>query len=110
MVSCGNHGAGDPSTIPFVRDILSDTTSTVYEKIRKSCIDGRDGSIAIVGPSEQTLFLADNFITCDDFDNVNGFRTDSLTLRARLSISSAIVPMPHMRATWSRGMISSLRN
>lgn len=72
MVSCGNHGAGDPSTIPFVRDILSDTTSTVYEKIRKSCIDGRDGSIAIVGPSEHTLFLADNFMTCDDFDNVNG--------------------------------------
>lgn len=70
--SCMDRGAGDPLSIKYVRDIVADTTSSGYGRIRKCGIDGVNGSITVFGPSAETFFLSEKLLTCDNFDNVNG--------------------------------------
>ena len=68
-----DRGAGDPLSIKYVRDIVSDTTSTAYNRLKKAGIDGVGGSITVFGPSAETFWLSEKFLTCDVFDNVNGW-------------------------------------
>ncbi|MGN1232518.1 MAG: hypothetical protein ACI4UJ_03605 [Candidatus Cryptobacteroides sp.] len=70
--SCMDRGAGDPLSIKYVRDIVADTTSSGYDRIRKCGIDGVNGSITVFGPSAGTFFLSEKLLTCDNFDNVDG--------------------------------------
>ena len=72
MVSCMNRGAGDPLSIPYVRGILSDTSSVEYGIVKEGCPDGRDGVISVVGPVEDAFILTDELLSCDYFDNVDG--------------------------------------
>lgn len=72
MVSCSNRGAGDPLSIPYVKEILSDTTSVPFQTVKHSGDSGSDGPITLVGPAEDVIFLADEFLGCDHFDNVDG--------------------------------------
>lgn len=67
-----NREAGDSLSIPYVKEILSDTTSAVYGKIAAGCPDGRNGTIAVVGPEHDVLRIADALVSCDYFDNVDG--------------------------------------
>ena len=71
-VSCLDRGAGDPLSIKYVRDIVSDTTSTAYNRLKKTGVDGVGGSITVFGPSAETFWLSEKFLTCDVFDNVDG--------------------------------------
>lgn len=72
MVSCLNREAGDSLSIPYVRDILSDTTSVLYRKIEDGCPDRKNGTIAIAGPEKDVFSIADELMSCDYFDNVDG--------------------------------------
>ena len=69
-----NRGAGDPLSIKFVQNLLADTTSADFARVRTAGADGKNGTITIFGPAEESFFLAEKFITCDDFDNVTGSR------------------------------------
>lgn len=70
--SCMDRGAGDPLSIKYVRDIVSDTTSAGYRRLRICGTDGVAGSMTVFGPSAETFFLSEKLLTCDNFDNVNG--------------------------------------
>lgn len=72
MVSCANRGAGDPLSIPYVKSILSDTTTTVYNIVKNAGESGSNGVISIIGPANDAMFISDEFLCCDHFDNVNG--------------------------------------
>lgn len=96
--SCVNRGAGDPLSIRFVQDLLADTTSADYARIRKAGADGINGSVTIFGPAEESFFLAEKFITCDDFDNVTGSRNpDGLPDFAgeTISVTSDVANSPY---------------
>lgn len=72
MVSCSNRGAGDPLSISYVKEILSDTSSVAFNTVKHSGDNGSDGPVAIVGPADEVMFMADEFLGCDHFDNVDG--------------------------------------
>lgn len=73
-VSCTNREVGDPLSIPIVREALSDTTSAVYCQVKAGCVDGLNGSIAVIGPAQEALVLTEALSCCDYFDNVDGRR------------------------------------
>lgn len=70
-VSCGRGRAVDADIIPYVGYILSDTTS-----VEHSILDGyrqdHFGTIAVMGPAENTERLTAYLMKCDLFDNVDG--------------------------------------
>ncbi len=72
VVSCWNRGVGDPLSIPYVRGVLADTVSAPYTLIRDACIDGKNGTISVVGPFEDSFYYAEELLSCDYFDNVDG--------------------------------------
>ncbi len=76
VVSCWNRGVGDPLSIPYVRSVLADTVSAPYTLIRDAGIDGKNGTIAVIGPFEDAFYYAEELLSCDYFDNVDG-RKDS---------------------------------
>ncbi len=76
VVSCWNRGVGDPLSIPYVRGVLADTVSAPYTLIRDAGMDGKNGTIAIIGPFEDAFYYAEELLSCDYFDNVDG-RKDS---------------------------------
>lgn len=79
MVSCMNREAGDSLSIPYVREVLSDTTSLTYRIIADGCPDRRDGTIAVVGQEFDVFSVARELVNCDYFDNVDGhMRPDGL--------------------------------
>jgi len=54
--------------------MLSDTTMTDFRRVSRPKGDGNNGVIAIVGPRQDALELAEELLKCDHFDNVDGRR------------------------------------
>ena len=71
-VSCTNREVGDPLSIPFVKEAISDTTSAVYCQVKSGCLDGVYGSISVIGPAQEALIMTEALSCCDYFDNVDG--------------------------------------
>lgn len=62
--------------LSFVRTVLTDTTSIYRTNIASYDSLGRMGSIAVIGPADQTAELTEYLILCDIYDNATG-REDS---------------------------------
>lgn len=65
-------------TIPLVYSIVQDSTGQ-SALVKSYGTLGEDGSIAIIGPSEETVILAESLLTADLVNNIDGSsRPDSL--------------------------------
>lgn len=71
-VSCRHKETDGADVLPFVRQVLSDTTSVEYLAVEGYEVNSRFGTIAVTGPLESTSLLADYLMECDIFDNVDG--------------------------------------
>ena len=71
-VSCMDRGAGDPLSVKYVQDIVADTASLQYTRVKMAGMDGAGGSLTVFGPSSESFFMAEKLLNSDDFDNVDG--------------------------------------
>ncbi|MBR1872123.1 MAG: hypothetical protein IJ795_02815 [Bacteroidales bacterium] len=71
-VSCREKKVTGAASIPFVEEILSDTTSRNYSLVSSYDSDYHGGTISITGAPEDVMLLAEAFITADMSDNIDG--------------------------------------
>ncbi|MDE6871023.1 MAG: hypothetical protein K2O58_09070 [Bacteroidales bacterium] len=70
-VSCRQSETSGVDILPFVGQVLADTTSVEYMAVA-GYDSGRLGTIAVIGPLESTSALSGYLMECDLFDNVDG--------------------------------------
>ncbi len=73
-VSCRERVAGSRPVIPFVAQILADTTSYDYGILSMFNSGNKAGTIAVIGEPEDALFLTEQLLTSDRYDNIDGSR------------------------------------
>ena len=77
LVSCRETVFTPRPTIPLVYEILQDTSGLKgVVKSYRSDIPG--GSIAVIGPSEKTILLAESLLTADFVNNIDGSSREDL--------------------------------
>lgn len=68
--SCSRDGETGAPLIPYVEEAMSDTASYASRVMRMAMEPY--GAIAVVGPSEETMLVAEEFLTADRRDNISG--------------------------------------
>ena len=48
-----DRGAGDPLSVKYVQDIVADTASLQYIRVKMAGMDGAGGSLTVFGPSSE---------------------------------------------------------
>ncbi|MBR1406532.1 MAG: hypothetical protein IJ578_06325 [Bacteroidales bacterium] len=77
--SCRERVTGGRPVIPYVAGLLSDTTSYDYGILSMFNPANKAGSIAVIGEPEDALFLTEQLLTSDRYDNIDGaLRPDGL--------------------------------
>ena len=73
LLACSCHHGSDVvrDTIPFVKQIAEDTTG-IFSLVQQYRTGGTEGSIAIIGETENCLRLAAQFLSSDRVDNIDG--------------------------------------
>ena len=71
-VSCGSRTEDDRQSIPFVGNMLGDTTNYYYGILDSYEPSDRYGALSLCGPAELVLPLSERFAEYDRFDNVTG--------------------------------------
>lgn len=71
LLSCRPAPQNRPDTIPFVKQMASDSTGTL-QLLSSYREDGTRGSIAILGEPGPVLRLTERFLTVDAVDNIDG--------------------------------------
>lgn len=64
------------NTVPFVREILSDKSSPVYEMLSEYSRPNSLGDIYFIGPEESCSKIVGAMLTQDNLDNVDGVEGD----------------------------------
>lgn len=78
VAACGHRTGPVRDTIPLVKQIAEDTTG-VFTLVQQYRTSGTEGSIAIIGETENALLLAGEFLAADRVDNIDGLdRPDRL--------------------------------
>jgi hypothetical protein len=73
LLSCGPREHRDFETIDYVRQIVADSASAgPYRLIRALDPASPSGEIAVLGEPEVAVYLAEQFLTSDRFDNITG--------------------------------------
>lgn len=52
--------------------MLDDTSSVAYLRLKSAGCDGKDGTVTVFGPADESFLMADRFMSSDEFDNVDG--------------------------------------
>ena len=69
-VSCRERPAAVRDTIPYVKQLVEDTTA--FSLVQAYRAQGSRGSIAVIGEPDAALLLADAFLSADVRDNIDG--------------------------------------
>ena len=78
LVACHETVTQPRPTIPLVYSVVQDSTGQ-SALVKSYGSIGADGSIALIGPSEETVMLAESMLTADWVNNIDGTsRPDSL--------------------------------
>ena len=72
VLSCGRTTVTDADILPYVSETVSDTSSMANSVVRHYDPYDRNGTIAVMGPEEDTRRLTEFLMECDMFDNVDG--------------------------------------
>lgn len=72
--SCLRQYKPESRAIPFVDNILADSSSARYSFIFSFNPENVKGSISIIGAPSDCARISEAFMTCDNFDNINGSR------------------------------------
>lgn len=70
-LSCARSVTADTDVLPYIRNVLADTSSVAYSVLAGYDPADRYGSIAVAGPEESTRQLAAYLMACDMFDNID---------------------------------------
>ena len=71
VLACGKKEAPRQDTIPYVKQLASDTTG-VLNLLSSYRADGTAGSIALIGEPSAVLPLSERFLSVDAVDNIDG--------------------------------------
>ncbi len=71
LLSCGKKPVYE-DVIPLVASVVADTADQRFNDIAAYDTLGRMGSIAVVGPVEETIELTEYLLSCDVYDNATG--------------------------------------
>lgn len=74
ITACGKKDVDICDHIPFVTDVLTDSNDVWHMRMRRYDSDNREGQIAVVGPVDKTLRIAESLLVSDTFDNGSGAR------------------------------------
>ena len=66
-LSCARSVTADTDVLPYIRNVLADTSSVAYSVLAGYDPADRYGSIAVAGPEESTRQLAAYLMACDLF-------------------------------------------
>lgn len=67
--SCSRNESSGPSQIPYVRSAIRDTSSLAHKALSRPA--DLFGTIAVIGPAEEALLVAEDFLTTDTRDNIS---------------------------------------
>ena len=89
VLSCGRGGTQAGYVLPCIREMIADTSSVGHSVLEDYDPSDRYGSIAVVGPEDETRLLSSFLMHCDMFDNVDArWARDSLPDFAGETITS----------------------
>jgi hypothetical protein len=72
VASCTRSKPSGSATIPYVENILADTTSAEYSLISSFDESDNQGCIAIIGTPEECFSISEELMSSDIFDNIDG--------------------------------------
>lgn len=79
VVSCGPRKQAKRFVIPYVENILSDTTSVEYRAVAANDPHYEGGTISVLGTPTEVIDLTEQFLNYDQHDNISGKkRSDKL--------------------------------
>lgn len=70
--ACSQPPAGNFKPVPFVQDIISDTTSSGYSLVSSYDSKSASGPIVVIGAPEDVIMVTEDLLTCDYHNNVSG--------------------------------------
>ena len=71
VMSCGRRGTECADMLPYIRETISDTSSVEHSILTDYDPDDRYGTVAVIGPEEDTRMLTGYLRRCDIFDNID---------------------------------------
>lgn len=72
LTACSYVEQGNGNMLPYVAEILSDSSSDVYQRLSNFNEPSSRGNIAVMDMSGRAEAFADYFLKCDIYDNING--------------------------------------
>lgn len=73
LISCSDKSVGNRIPIPFVQNIISDTSSVEFAELAtfRSCISD-NCAVTVIGMPVDVVYATEKLLTSDRFNNVNG--------------------------------------